>query len=121
MELKDLVKASVSAFNQADVETLTAFYSENAVNHQVTDSPVQGQKTVREMFTAELSVSWNTSSKTGTGRFWSGVILKGCEAAISSTSWTAKLCSKGTKLRDYWLYAVHPIWRLVTRLLDLPQ
>jgi ketosteroid isomerase-like protein len=54
MEPKDLVKASVSAFNQADVEALTAFYSENAVNHQVTDSPVQGQKTVREMFTAEM-------------------------------------------------------------------
>ena len=54
MEPRDLVKASVSAFNQADVEALTAFYSENAVNHQVTDSPVQGQKMVREMFTAEM-------------------------------------------------------------------
>jgi hypothetical protein len=42
MEPRDLVKASVSAFNQADVEALTAFYSENAVNHQVTDSPLQG-------------------------------------------------------------------------------
>jgi hypothetical protein len=42
MEPKDLVKASVSTFNQADVEALTAFYSENAVNHQVTDSPRAG-------------------------------------------------------------------------------
>jgi limonene-1,2-epoxide hydrolase len=47
---RDLVHAWVDAFNQRDVEKLTAFYSEEATNHQVAESPVIGRAAIRSMF-----------------------------------------------------------------------
>src|SRR2546421_8223438 len=45
-----IVQAWVQAFNRADVEALASFYSEDAVNHQVAESPVQGRENIRQMF-----------------------------------------------------------------------
>jgi len=45
-----LVRAWVDAFNRADVETLVSLYEEDAINHQVAESPVQGRVAMREMF-----------------------------------------------------------------------
>lgn len=50
MRPKQLVAAWVEAFNRADVETLVSFYSEDAVNHQVAESPIEGRDAIRAMF-----------------------------------------------------------------------
>ena len=55
MSPKELVKAWVDAFNRADVEGLAALYAENAVNHQVAESPVEGRAAIRAMFVREFA------------------------------------------------------------------
>jgi limonene-1,2-epoxide hydrolase len=50
MTPKDLVKQWVDAFNRADSDALASFYSENAVNHQVAESPVEGKAAIHKMF-----------------------------------------------------------------------
>lgn len=50
MEPKELVESWVKAFNRADAETLASFYSEDATNHQVAESPVVGRTAIRQMF-----------------------------------------------------------------------
>ena len=47
---KTLVAAWVEAFNRKDVEALVALYAEDAVNHQVAETPVQGRAAIRAMF-----------------------------------------------------------------------
>ena len=50
MQPKSLVQAWVEAFNRADIEALAAFYAEDAVNHQVVQSPLEGRVAIRQMF-----------------------------------------------------------------------
>lgn len=50
MQPRQLVAAWVEAFNRADVDALAAFYTEDAVNHQVAEAPVEGRKAIRQMF-----------------------------------------------------------------------
>src|SRR5215475_1492967 len=50
MEPRQVVQSWVDAFNRADVDTLVAFYAEDAVNHQVAEAPVKGRAAIREMF-----------------------------------------------------------------------
>jgi limonene-1,2-epoxide hydrolase len=50
MEPRSLVRAWVEAFNRADVDALAGFYAEDAVNHQVVQSPLEGRAAIREMF-----------------------------------------------------------------------
>jgi limonene-1,2-epoxide hydrolase len=50
MKPRELVKAWVQAFNAADVDALADFYTEDAVNHQVAESPVVGKSAIRSMF-----------------------------------------------------------------------
>jgi limonene-1,2-epoxide hydrolase len=50
MEPRELVRAWVEAFNRADVDTLASLYEEDAINHQVAESPVKGRNSIREMF-----------------------------------------------------------------------
>src|SRR5262245_21124872 len=50
MRPRDLVQAWVDAFNRADVDALANLYSEDATNHQVAESPVQGREAIRRMF-----------------------------------------------------------------------
>jgi limonene-1,2-epoxide hydrolase len=47
---KEVVNRWVEAFNRADVDALTSLYSDNAINHQVAEHPVQGRKAIGEMF-----------------------------------------------------------------------
>jgi limonene-1,2-epoxide hydrolase len=44
------VQVWVEAFNRADVDTLASLYHEDAINHQVAESPVKGRSAIREMF-----------------------------------------------------------------------
>jgi len=48
----ELVKAWVEAFNRADSSSLASFYSENAINHQVAEAPIEGRGSIRNMFIA---------------------------------------------------------------------
>ncbi len=50
MQPKELVPAWVDAFNRADVSALVSLYEEDAINHQVAESPVQGRAAIEEMF-----------------------------------------------------------------------
>ena len=50
MQPRQLVQAWVDAFNRADADALAAFYAEDAVNHQVAESPVCGREAIRHMF-----------------------------------------------------------------------
>src|SRR5262245_36302197 len=52
MEPRELVRSWVDAFNRGDVDSLADFYSEDATNHQVAESPVVGRSAIREMFAA---------------------------------------------------------------------
>ena len=55
MEPTTLVTAWVEAFNRGDADALAAFNSEDAVNHQVAEAPVQGREAIRAMFAAAFS------------------------------------------------------------------
>lgn len=57
MEPKTLVTAWVEAFNRGDADALAAFYSEDAVNHQVVEVPVQGREAIRAMFAAAFAAA----------------------------------------------------------------
>jgi limonene-1,2-epoxide hydrolase len=50
MRPRQLVQAWVDAFNRADADALAAFYNEDAINHQVAESPVHGREAIRQMF-----------------------------------------------------------------------
>jgi ketosteroid isomerase-like protein len=50
MRPREIVEAWVDAFNRADVEALVALYSEDAINHQVAEDPVEGRDAIRAMF-----------------------------------------------------------------------
>jgi len=52
-----LVQAWVGAFNRADSDALADFYAEDAVNHQVAESPVQGRENIRRMFAAGFAAA----------------------------------------------------------------
>lgn len=51
MSPRKVVEGWVDAFNRRDVEGLAAFYTEDAVNHQVAEAPVQGRDAIRKAFT----------------------------------------------------------------------
>ena len=55
MTPRDVVTAWVDAFNRADVDALTNFYRDDAVNHQVANEPVEGRDAIRGMFARELA------------------------------------------------------------------
>ncbi len=50
MNPKEIVQKFVQAFNTADVDALAEIYSENAINHQVAEHPVEGREAIRKMF-----------------------------------------------------------------------
>jgi limonene-1,2-epoxide hydrolase len=55
MRPKQLVQTWVEAFNRADVPALVALYADDAVNHQVAESPVQGRESISQMFALEFA------------------------------------------------------------------
>ncbi len=50
MKPKEILEKFVAAFNKADIEALADLYSEDAINHQVAEQPVEGRKAIRQMF-----------------------------------------------------------------------
>ena len=55
MTPKELLLNWVDAFNKADIETLTNFYEESAINHQVANEPLIGRDAIRDKFKQEFS------------------------------------------------------------------
>lgn len=57
MSPKKLVQRWVELFNAADADALAELYHEDAVNHQVANSPVAGKTAIREMFRSEFAAA----------------------------------------------------------------
>ncbi len=55
MEPKAVVEAWIEAFNDADVERIAMLYAEDAVNHQVAETPCEGRDAIRGMFASEFA------------------------------------------------------------------
>lgn len=55
MSAKKIVEMWVKAFNSGDADAIAEFYSEDAINHQVAELPVEGKEKIREMFSREFS------------------------------------------------------------------
>jgi len=56
-DAKSVVRNWVDAFNRADVDALSALYSEDAINHQVANPQVDGRNAIREMFIREFAAA----------------------------------------------------------------
>ncbi len=54
MSPKDLVKHWVEAFNKGDANLISEYYSDEAVNHQVANSLVEGKEAIKKMFEKEF-------------------------------------------------------------------
>ena len=57
MRPKEIIKAWVDTFNQADVEKIAAFYHADVINHQVANEPVVGKDAIRKMFEDEFAAA----------------------------------------------------------------
>lgn len=57
MSARDVVERWVELFNAADAEGLAALYAEDAVNHQVAETAVEGRAAIREMFEREFAAA----------------------------------------------------------------
>ena len=57
MTPREVVQAWVEAFNRADADEVAAFYTEDAVNHQVAERPVEGRTAIRAMFAREFAAA----------------------------------------------------------------
>ena len=54
MTPKELILKWVDAFNNADADAIAEFYHVDAVNHQITQQPIEGKEAIREMFASEF-------------------------------------------------------------------
>ncbi len=55
MSPKEVLQKFVDAFNKADSEALSLLYSEDAINHQVTNNPIQGRNNIKKFFEDEFA------------------------------------------------------------------
>lgn len=54
---KSLVENWVKVFNRGNADALAELYAEDAVNDQVTQSPVEGKEAIRQMFRKEFDTA----------------------------------------------------------------
>jgi ketosteroid isomerase-like protein len=57
MTPREVVETWVERFNAGDVAGLAALYHPDAVNHQVTQDPVEGREAIRAMFEREFAAA----------------------------------------------------------------
>lgn len=55
MQPIEIVKLWVEAFNEGDANKIATLYSDDAINHQVANEPVEGKKAIHNMFATEFS------------------------------------------------------------------
>jgi len=51
----EVLEKWIAAFNNADVEAISALYADDAINHQVANEPVIGKPAIRKMFADEFA------------------------------------------------------------------
>jgi hypothetical protein len=57
MTAKEVVARWVELFNAGDADGLAALYHEDAINHQVAETQVEGRTAIREMFRREFAAA----------------------------------------------------------------
>lgn len=57
MKAKELVIKWVELFNMGDAEKISELYHNDAINHQVTNDPIVGKDSIKEMFANEFSTA----------------------------------------------------------------
>jgi len=57
MTPKEVVDRWVEVFNAGDADGLAALYHDDAVNHQVAETPVEGRAAIRDMFRREFAAA----------------------------------------------------------------
>lgn len=57
MTPRELIKQWVEIFNTANAEALAEFYHIDAINHQVTNDPVEGKEAIYNMFKNEFATA----------------------------------------------------------------
>ncbi len=57
MTPRQVVETWVERFNAGDADGLAALYAPDAVNHQVTQEPVEGREAIRAMFAREFATA----------------------------------------------------------------
>ena len=57
MTPKDVVARWVELFNAGDADALAALYHDDAVNHQVAETPVEGRAAIHAMFRREFAAA----------------------------------------------------------------
>lgn len=50
MTPRQVLEKWLEAFNNADTETISNLYADNATNHQVANEPINGKDAIKEMF-----------------------------------------------------------------------
>ncbi|MCW9032877.1 MAG: nuclear transport factor 2 family protein [Rhodospirillales bacterium] len=55
MKPKQLLEKWVEIFNRGDADSIAELYADEAINHQVANSPIEGKKAIRNMFAEEFS------------------------------------------------------------------
>ena len=57
MTPKQIIIRWVELFNNSDADGLAELYTEDAVNHQVANDPVEGKENIRKMFKQEFATA----------------------------------------------------------------
>jgi limonene-1,2-epoxide hydrolase len=57
MKPGEVVRAWVEAFNKADADLISSFYTDDAVNHQVANHKVVGKEAIHLMFREEFAAA----------------------------------------------------------------
>lgn len=99
MTPKEILQEWIDCFNAADAVALANLYAQDAINHQVANTPVIGKTAIHKMFVNEFATSkWfvllSIYSRMENGLSWNGKIRSGCEDADSSMCKTIKSFSK---------------------------
>ena len=57
MSARQIVEEWIQRFNRGDARALAELYQEGAVNHQVTQDPIEGRTAIRQMFEREFAAA----------------------------------------------------------------
>ena len=57
MRPSEIIRSWVETFNQADADAMAAFYTDDAVNHQVNQGPITGKEAIRAKFREEFDTA----------------------------------------------------------------
>ena len=92
MTPKEILQKWIDCFNAADAVALANLYAQDAINHQVANTPVIGKTAIHEMNLQPQKwfVLLSIYSRMENGLSWNGKIRSGCEDADSFMCKTIK-------------------------------